>query len=72
VKVGTIDNQAKLILVIFVLRANRTSRNDELANNSQEFSIFGDHNIKSRQRNNWFVHLETPLHFTIHGPMSVG
>ncbi len=61
-KVGTIDNQAKLILGIFVLRANRTRRN-ELANNSQEFGIFGNHNIKNRQRQKWILHFENSFPF---------
>ena len=52
----------ELILGIFVWRANRNRRNDELANNSQEFSLFGDHAITNRQWNNWFVHWETPFH----------
>ncbi len=56
----------KLILGIFVWRANRNRRNDELANNSQEFSIFCDHNIKNRQRQKWIEHFESsfPLYNT--------
>ena len=61
----------KLILGIFVLRANRTRRNDELITIRKSLVYFVIIISKIDSGKSGLSILKAPFHFTIHGPMSV-